>query len=208
MSSSSCGSVPIRARRASTRSPTLSSAHPAHTGRYSRDRSCSDDVRLDELTDGLGAVAARRATSSSVRPTLDLPQERFHARAQLALVLVRVERVQRMRRQDVLDQSTAAPHVKRRDDRPCRVVLDGYGAGISVVMIYEPGERHDPFVANPVGRVEADDASEIGLWLQSSGARASSWARNGTTSSRWRRGRSARRPKCVSAMRWARRRAL
>jgi hypothetical protein len=62
----------------------------------------------------------------------------------------------------VLDQ-TAAPHVKRRDDRPCRVVLDGYGAGISVVMIYELGERHDPFVANPVGRVEADDASEIGL---------------------------------------------
>ena len=65
-------------------------------------------------------VTRETVVASSVGPTLDLPQGRFHAGAQLALVLVRVEGVQRMRRQDVLDESTAPPHVERWDDRPGR----------------------------------------------------------------------------------------
>ena len=57
----------------------------------------------------------------------------------------------------------APPEVDDRDDRPVGVVLDRDRTGVAVVAIDEVGERHDPLVANPVGRVDVDHPREVAL---------------------------------------------
>jgi hypothetical protein len=52
-------------------------------------------------------------------------------------MLVRTERVQRMRRQRVLHQTPAPPDVHDRDDRPVGVVLDRDGTRVAAIAIHE-----------------------------------------------------------------------
>ena len=84
----------------------------------------------------------------------------------------------------MLGKAAAVPDVERGDDRAAGVVLDRDRARVAVVLVDEMRERDDALVARSVRAIESDDSCEVAFWLQSSGARASSPARKGMTSSR------------------------
>ncbi len=63
----------------------------------------------------------------------------------------------------MFDQVPAPPDVHDRDDRPVGAVLDRDRARVASLAIDEVLERHDPFVAKPVGPIDADHSREVAL---------------------------------------------
>ena len=131
---------------------------------------------------GQARVCATRGRSDPVQET-HLREERVEAGAQLGAVVVPVERVQRVRRHDVLGKAAAVPDVERGDDRTAGVVLDRDCARVAVVVVDEMREGTMPSSRSPSERSRETTRARYAFWLQSSGARASSPARKATTSS-------------------------
>jgi hypothetical protein len=123
-------------------------------------------------------------------------------------MLVGAKPVHGIRRQCVFDQVPAPPDVHDRDDRPVGAVLDRDRARVASLAIDEVLERHDPFVAKPVGPVDVDRSCEVALLRPELGGVCELRSRYGTTSSASSARRSGRIPKCFSAMCCARTRAL
>src|SRR5829696_1039699 len=106
-----------------------------------------------------GRAARRAGGRTQPWSPADLGEEWSESRGKLASILVATEVVQRMRRERVLQQAPALPHVDDRHDRAAGVVLDRHRARVAAVAIDEVRERHEPLVA----QLGVDDSCEVAL---------------------------------------------
>jgi hypothetical protein len=92
-----------------------------------------------------------------------LAEERRERGRELRAVLRRLERVERVRRQEMLGDRAVLAHVDGGVDLALRVRLDRDGDAVRTARVDEVLQREDPFVDEAARRIGEDDAREIRL---------------------------------------------